>query len=118
LWKLKNHEILEKVEGERSSKTIGQTYKHTCKTTRMEGDTCTLKKTHIDYCFAMHMSTNVNQNTKKHLEEVKEHLQIKKIPLCILLFLCRIVDHTIFMSKHLTKLKRKDCKYRQNGLRN
>ncbi len=26
--------------------------------------------------FAMHMPTSANQNTKKHLEEVKEHLQI------------------------------------------
>jgi hypothetical protein len=65
LWKLKNHELLKKVEGERSNKTIGQTDKHTCRMAGMEGDTCTLKETHIDHCFTMHMSTNVNQNIKK-----------------------------------------------------
>ncbi len=76
MWKLKNHELLKKVEGERSSKTIGQTYKHTCRMAGMEGDTCTLKETHRDHCFIMHMSTNANQNIKKHLEEVNQHLQI------------------------------------------
>ncbi len=81
LWKL------EKVEGERSSRTIRQTYKHTCRMAGMEGDICTLKETKKDRCFVMHMSSSANKNTKKHLEEVKEHLQIWKIPLCILLSL-------------------------------
>jgi hypothetical protein len=76
LWKLKNHELLEKVKGERSGKIIGQTHKHTRKTARMEGDTCTLRGTHRDHCFVVHMLTNTNQNTKKHLEEVKENLEI------------------------------------------
>jgi hypothetical protein len=73
---LKNHELLEKVEGERTSKRIGQNYKHTCRMIGLEANTCTLKETHKDRCFAMPMSTNANQNIKKHLEEVKEHLQI------------------------------------------
>ncbi len=76
LWKLKNHELLEKVEGERSSRTIEQTYKHTCRMLGMKGDTCTLREMQIFRCFAMHMSTSTNRNTKKHLEKVKEHLQI------------------------------------------
>ncbi len=59
-WKFKNHELLEKVEGERSSRTIGQTYKHTCKTIGMEGDTCTLREIQRDHCFVMHMSANAN----------------------------------------------------------
>jgi len=70
LWKL------EKVEGERSSRTIRQTYKHTCGMAGMEGDICTLKETEKDRRFVMHMSSSANQNTKKHLEEVKKHLQI------------------------------------------
>jgi hypothetical protein len=118
LWKLENHELLEKVEGERSSRTIEQTYKHTRRMLGMEGDTYTLKEIQKDHCFAMHMSTSANQNTKKHLEELKEHLQIWKIPLCILFFFVEIIDHTTFMSKHLTKLKRKDLRYCQNALRN
>jgi hypothetical protein len=44
--------------------------------TWMEGDACIVKETHKDHCFDVHMSTSANQNTKKHLEEVKEHLQI------------------------------------------
>jgi len=67
---------LEKVKGARSSKIVGHTHKHTCKTAGMEGDTCTLKGTHIYHCFVVHMLKNTNQNTKKHLEEVKENLKI------------------------------------------
>jgi hypothetical protein len=48
---------------------------------------------------------------------MKEHLQIWKISLCIVLFV-EITNHTTFMSKHLTKLKRKDHKYHQDALRN
>jgi hypothetical protein len=64
------------VEGERSSRTIRQTYKHTCRMAWMEGDTCTLKEMQRDCRFTMHMSTNANQNTNKKLEEVKEHVQL------------------------------------------
>ncbi len=73
---INNHELLEKVEGEKSSKVVGHTHKHTCKTAGMEGDTYTLRGTHRDHCFIVHMLTNNNQNTKKHLEEVKENLKI------------------------------------------
>jgi hypothetical protein len=44
--------------------------------TWMEGDLCIVMETHKDHCFDMHMSTSVNQNIKKHLEEMREHLQI------------------------------------------
>jgi hypothetical protein len=67
---------LEKVKGERSSKIVGHTHKHTCKIAGMEGNTCTLRGTQRDHCFVVHMSTNINQNTKKHLEEAKENLEI------------------------------------------
>jgi hypothetical protein len=65
-----------KGRGERSSRTIEQTYKHTFRTLGMEGNTCRLMETQIECCFAMHMLLSTNRNTKKHLEEVKKHLQI------------------------------------------
>jgi hypothetical protein len=118
LWKLKNHELLEKVEGERSSKTIGQTYKHTCRMIGTEGDTCTLKETHKDCCFVMHMLTNTNKKYQETFGRSEGTFTNLKNPTMDFSFFVEIVNHTTFMSKHLTKLKRKDFKYRQNALRN
>jgi len=64
------------------------------------------------------MLTNTNQNTKKHLEELKENLEIWKSQYAFFFLYVEIADHTIFMSKYLTKFKRKDRKYLQNALKN
>jgi hypothetical protein len=49
-----------------------------------------------------------NQNTKKHLEEVKE---FEKSGYAFFFLFVKIADHTTFMSKHFTKLEKKDCKH-------
>ncbi len=67
-------------KGRKISKIVGHTHKHTCKTTWMEGNTCTLKGTQRDNCFIVHMLTNTNPKYQKTFGGSERKFRNKKNP--------------------------------------